>query len=217
MSRAHGVFLAAAIAFAAVPVWVLEAGAVVLCKSRTGAIVLRERCRRPRQQLSQAELGAIGPKGDPGPRGSGTRVVDADGKEVGPLLDASGGVAVRIGDRVVKLQADKTGFRQNVLFDHTSGDCSGRRYLSASGHLLPTTVVNGASLYIETPPVRTLAVHSREYAELAADCLARGDDPLPGGLCCDAVDFGDRELAEFETVDLGSLGFVVPFHVEVIP
>jgi len=70
----------APLSFAALAVWSLllasHVHATVLCKRRSGAVILRERCARKETTINLAELGlsgtpgAPGPDGAPGPRGA---------------------------------------------------------------------------------------------------------------------------------------------------
>lgn len=55
--------------------------AAVICKRRSGALVVRDACKKKETQLDLAEFGALGPKGDPGPPGSARAyaTVDPDG------------------------------------------------------------------------------------------------------------------------------------------
>ena len=82
--------------------------------------------------------GAQGIQGPPGPAGSGEggggsslrRLVDANGLEVGALELSLGQVTRRLGDVIVTLPVTPQGFLESdVVFLHTSDDCSGPRYL----------------------------------------------------------------------------------------
>lgn len=75
------------------------ADAAVLCKRRSGAVVVRDACKKKETALDLAEFGAVGPQGLPGPTGptgpAGTArayaTVDGDGtiSRKGGTLDLS--------------------------------------------------------------------------------------------------------------------------------
>ena len=46
--------------------WVASAGATVLCAKKSGVVVVRAACKKKETPLDLAQLGAVGPKGDPG-------------------------------------------------------------------------------------------------------------------------------------------------------
>src|SRR5262245_34487308 len=55
-----------------IPIAVLVASpieAVVLCVKKSGAVVLRETCRKKEAPVDVSQLGLVGPKGDPGAKG----------------------------------------------------------------------------------------------------------------------------------------------------
>src|SRR5437773_5732508 len=82
------------------PTRVCEAS--ILCKTRKGGLVVRDRCKRKEVQLGADQLAALGLKGDlgpqgppgvpgppgpPGPSGGGLHVVDANGRDVGLVTE----------------------------------------------------------------------------------------------------------------------------------
>ncbi len=67
------------------------APALVLCKGRKPTVALRDRCKRGEQQVDAATLGGL--TGDRGPSGPPILVVDKDGTEVGPVVQAFGDTA----------------------------------------------------------------------------------------------------------------------------
>jgi len=81
--------------------------------------------------------GAAGAPGPQGPAGAGALVVrDANGATIGTLISQNT-IVMTVGTQKVQFNNfQSTGFATtpspNVLFLHTSSDCSGQRYLSAS-------------------------------------------------------------------------------------
>ena len=49
--------------------WATVGEAEVLCKRRSGAVVVREACKKKETALDLSQFGAVGPKGDPGQQG----------------------------------------------------------------------------------------------------------------------------------------------------
>lgn len=53
--------------------WTASASGAVLCQKRSGAVVVRDACKKKERPLDLTQFGAVGPKGDagdPGPTGS---------------------------------------------------------------------------------------------------------------------------------------------------
>jgi hypothetical protein len=208
----------AAIALAALLVVDVGHGfAAVLCKNRKGGVALRESCKRKETQLDLVQLGGVCPKGDPGPRGSGSRVVDANGQSVGPLISGANILMVAGGHAVI-VQVDTSGFSNDGSLSYATSDCSGTAYVSVSERLAPRAVTAGPTLYypvLPTQPVHLLGIAYNGYAP--TDCANAGGVVLPNGLCCQSYDQGTVDVAMTMTLDLGSLGFVPPFHAEIVP
>src|SRR5258708_5205821 len=82
----------------AVAVLVQPADGAVLCRKRSGRVVVAERCGRKQTLLAAQDLGLIGPAGPAGPPGTDGergvvpyRVIDAAGHQVGTVLAQVGG------------------------------------------------------------------------------------------------------------------------------
>ena len=50
--------------------WAAPGRAVVLCAKKSGVVLLRTACKKKETPVDLAQLGAVGPKGDPGPQGN---------------------------------------------------------------------------------------------------------------------------------------------------
>lgn len=209
---------AATIALAALLVVDVGHGfAAMLCKNRKGGVALRETCKRKETQIDLVQLGGVCPKGDPGPRGSGSRVVDANGQSVGPLISGANVLMVAGGHAVI-VQVDTSGFPNDGSLAYATSDCSGTAYVSVNEPLAPRAVTAGPTLYypvLPTQPVPLLAAGYSGYSP--TDCTNAAGVVLPNGLCCVSNDQGTVDVAATMTLDLGSLGFVPPFHAEIVP
>ncbi len=209
---------AAAIALAALLVVDLEhAFAAVLCKNRGGGVVLRDKCKKKETQLDLAQLGGVCPKGDPGPPGSGVRVVDANGLSLGPMASGASLFMVAGGHAVI-VRADTSGFPAGGTLAYATNDCSGTAYVQVFEPLAPRTATSGGILYYPVFPTQPVHVLSTGSAGISAtDCTNGGGVVLPSGLCCEMFDQGMVDAGLAMTLDLASLGFVPPFHTEVVP
>ncbi|HXJ36230.1 MAG TPA: hypothetical protein VMS22_19530 [Candidatus Eisenbacteria bacterium] len=208
----------AAIVLAALLVIDLGHGfAAVLCKNRAGGVILREKCKKKETQLDLVQLGAVCPKGDPGPPGSGSRVVDANGRSVGPLVSGANVLMVAGGQAVI-VRADTSGFPADRALAYTTSDCSGTAYVEVFEPLAPRTVTIGGTLYYPGLPLQPVHILSNGFADTTpTDCTNGGGVVLPSGLCCEMSDRGTEDAGVAMTLDLASLGFAPPFHAEVVP
>ncbi len=193
-----------------------EAAASVLCKTRGGGVVLRQTCKRKETPLDLTQLGGVCPKGEPGSPGSGTRIVDANGRSVGPIL-SSNSVMLTIGTQPVAVRVDTAGFVEGGEFLHTSADCSGQRYLRVFDVLLPFGVIVGSTLHYPEFPMQSLQIRSSDSPAEPAACTSGGGTVLPGGRCCGSSSPSTMEVGPAKTFDLGALGLVPPFQAQVIP
>ena len=209
---------AAAIALAALLVVDLGQGfAAVLCKNRGGGVVLREKCKKKETQLDLAQLGGVCPKGDPGQPGSGARVVDANGRSVGPLISGAEVLMVAGGQAVI-VRVDTSGFPESEALAYSTNDCSGSAYLRVFEPLAPRTATVGSTLYYPVLPAQPVHLVSIAYTGYPPTACTRDNGVvLANGLCCRMYDQGTVDAGLTATLDLGSLGFVPPFHTEVVP
>jgi len=212
-----GTARAAAIVLAAVVLGDLgEAAGSVLCKTRGGAVILRETCKRKEAQLDLAQLGGVCPKGAPGLPGSGARVVDANGRAVGPVLGTNT-VMLTIGAQSVVARVDTAGFVQGGQFSYTAADCSGQRYAIVFNSLTPVGVVLGSTLHYPELPTQSMHVLAYDDEQEAGACTSGGGTVLSSGRCCRASDQGMRDVSPVRTFDLDALGLVAPFRMQVVP
>src|SRR5262245_25550433 len=169
-----------------------RASADVICKQKRGTLIARAVCKPKEVPVVIDGLGAPGPKGDagadgapgaagapggtgaPGPAGSGLHVVDATGKDIGTLLDATD-VVVKHPDSGLALLFSvngTNGFEVTGLptFYHESTDCSGQRYLPADT-LIRQASVNGSTAYYPGEPIGDHGIQSDE-SYMPDGCLA---------------------------------------------
>lgn len=193
-----------------------DAVASVLCKTRGGAVILRQTCKKKETQLDLAQLGGVCPKGDPGPPGSGVRIVDANGRSVGPLV-AGGTIMLSVGTQGVVVRVDTAGFVEDGELSYPSNDCTGQGYLSAFNTLTPFGAVVGSTLYYPVLPTQSVHILSFDFQTTPSNCTGSGETVLPNGRCCRASDQGENDMSPAMTLDLGTLGLVPPFRAQVIP
>jgi hypothetical protein len=124
--------------------------------------------------------GVAGPTGATGPQGNGLIVYDSNGQTVGPLIGPNQMVltvnnqAVLLGTYYgaqISIQGFATIDSSSVAFLHTSADCSGARYLDASGLPVNGIVSNstgiastsgGTTLYYPALPTQPVTLASVE-------------------------------------------------------
>jgi hypothetical protein len=189
------------------------AHAVVVCKRKSGALVLRDACKKKETAVDASTLGTVGPPGPPAPA---LRVVDANGRQVGDFTDTGSAVIFAVGELSVSVAVGKDGFTQQLGFFHTTSDCSGDRYISLFDpkNLARFAGVQGTTAYYVSAPVQELTFGSREYLRSAADCAADGGTVLENGFCC-VTTTATVNAAVPTTLDLSA--FVPPFRVELTP
>jgi hypothetical protein len=166
-----------------------DAWGLGLCRRRTGALVVRETCRRHEVRLDLLLVGVPGSAGPPGapgakgPVGPGVALRDAVGRRVGVSVRSSEGetIAAVLGGRLVGLLVTSAGVAQRVYFLHERADCADPRLGIADG-VLPLASVVGTTAYAVEEPIVTRTVKAAE-ADLP-NCIAQGGTLLPNGLCC---------------------------------
>ncbi len=178
--------------------------------------------------------GAMGPPGatgPQGPRGSNVVVRDANGVFVGYIFGGLPTVLRSIDGRVVQLALDATGFLLqggefgDALAVYVSADCSGIPLVpnapaSGSGEEIspPRAQVNSATNLAYYRTGATVTRHAisvlRAGLYFPTNCSNAGGTFIQPNLCCLAIDY-TGPTAEMTTFDLGTLGLVPPFHVDV--
>lgn len=217
-----------------------QASADVLCKQKRGTLIARAVCKPKEVPFVLDGLGAPGPKGDAGAdgaagapgtpgaagatgtpgaagaSGSGLHVVDATGKDIGTLLDATDVVVKHPDSGMALLFAvnGTNGFDETGLptFYHESADCTGQRYLPADT-LIRQASVNGSTAYYPGDPIGDHGIQSDE-SYMPDGCLAF-QTPMAGDFCCGPhfQTFEMMHVGPAATLDLGGLGLTAPFRV----
>jgi hypothetical protein len=186
-----------------------------LCRTKSGALVVRTACTRKKPPVDLAALGAARPTGDPGPRGTSSprlRALDANGTFIG-YLNAVGDVLVRSGSHVIFVAAGTEGFVEGGTLSFEAPACTGPPLVSGSAHLVRPAPVHGTTAYAQGDPVVARALLSYRGLSPAQLCTGAGTTYDPAtGTCC-------RSLATTSAVgpaipiDLG--GLTSPFRVEI--
>jgi hypothetical protein len=141
-------------------------------------------------------------------------VVDANGADVGVLDIASGQVTRRVGDIIATLGVTPNGFMQSdVVFLHTSDDCSGERYLpnNPGGFTHAAWLVNGTVFFTlladASNPLFPQPLNSFEV-------VTPGSDPDAPGVCTPAP-MGLQSVGRARALRDPSLNaLVAPFRLE---
>jgi hypothetical protein len=185
----------------------------VLCKRKSGALLLRDACKKKETAVDASAIGTAGPSGAPAPA---IRVLDANGRQVGDFTDTGLSVVFVVGELTIQVGVGSDGFTQSVNFLHTTDDCSGDRYLSIfdSERLTLFAGVLGTTAYYASGAADELTIKSIESVRSAADCATDGGTVLTKGLCCTTTTFGTNGAAP-TAFDLS--GYVPPFRVELVP
>lgn len=192
--------------------------AAVLCTTRSGQLVVRERCRKRERPVDVAGVSQPGAAGEAGPAGaagrSPLRVLDAGGTEVTllrlqgpandfvllthPLLGAPSWVRVT-----------RQGSLDGQVF-HASSDCSGEVYLRRppSGFVLEAQVVAD----VVYRPGAGSEVAAMGSLETSVDS-GGGSVQLPGGTWCRAQSF-TGPFVPAESAALSAVGVTLPLHAE---
>jgi len=200
-----------------------RAGAAVLCRKRSGRVVVAESCGKKKTTLTGSDLGLVGPSGSSGATGAAGdagvlpyRVTDATGHQVGILQSF-------IGDRaqVVLTHASLPGpiqvevaggvivpgiFADAVYYE--SADCSGTGFVREGGSPLPRAELVGDTLYYATEePV------SHDFSSIETETApCTGGTPTARGTCCRAQSQTLRGAAA-SAVLLATLGITEPLDV----
>lgn len=203
-----------AVALAALVTTAVGAHAVVPCRSRMGAVVVRDVCRKHETTLDRAALGALGAQGTAGTPGAQVRIADANGKLVGAFdqFTDSGLVAtVALGTDVVPLPVDRAGFVQgpSVQRAFLTSDCTGDRYVLA-GPLAPpitfaTIAADGFTVsygrQVDAAPHAAYYGSSRVAGADANAAMAACQAGMPAGVVTSAASICAAPLEALVCVD----------------
>jgi hypothetical protein len=145
----------------------------------------------------------------------GGRVVDSLGHLVGPLIVAPSSdvtfTAQKLGSHFSFVRTRVDGFPPDgptsVLY-HTTVDCSGPRYMQHQENLLVRESRNiGGTVFYPADPIQQLTLRSAEQF------MPNSNTALPG-LCMPLNPQLNFSAGIAESLDLSTLGFVPPFHLE---
>jgi hypothetical protein len=188
------------------------ATAAVLCATRSGSVKLRAECRASETAIDPTALGLKGPKGDPGPA---VLVKDANGALVGTgsagFGDGAVPIVIRVNGAPIALSVLAQGFEEYLNLFYAAPGCTGPPLLLVeAGYLMPVGSAFQGKLYYATGPAGDHTIASSEF--VARVC--NGTTTARGTCCHNNSNPAVQEAATAATVDLASLGFVPPFHVE---
>jgi hypothetical protein len=214
----RAVALLAASLLAAVP-----AAADVLCRARSGAVVVRTACRKRERRIDLPR----GPAGQPGAAAvPSTRIVDAAGEPVGLVADPfnednATRVIVEITPHLVKLFVDPDGFLKSAppARTHLKADCTDPPLIGSPPAPLVREglVVDDQIVYVGDPIV-SLTPAALEFAPsggVPCNQFPGMTTPLPNGNCCQkGVQFDEGLFGPLTTVPVSTLGLTLPFHLE---
>jgi hypothetical protein len=142
------------------------------------------------------------------PVGGGVRVVDSLGNVVGPAI-GPGSALRQVGAFLFAISVGKNSFLNNsLLFEHTSVDCSGPRYIPDDGNTMARRSQNNSTkLYYASDPLQQITIHSYES-------VIAGADPDQPGQCNGPATPSTAFYGSVTTVDLSTLNLTPPFHLE---
>ena len=201
------------------------ARAAVLCKARTGALLVRDACKRSEASVDLVQFGPAGAPGTRGAAGFGAVLNDTNNAFVGSLLDdpllvptVATRVLRTVEDDVVSFTVDAaTGFLDTsfpfvVYYEHPG--CTGRLFLapliSTNQPMFPQALIHdGIAFY----PVDALELHPTvSLLTFTTMGLCSGTFTAPDQCCVPAP--GTPLAAEGKALALGSFGLVPPFHTD---
>jgi hypothetical protein len=204
------------------------ARADVLCRKRSGQLVVAAQCGRKDTPVAPADVGVIGPPGSPGTAGTPGdpgvlpfRVVDANGQAVGvvqgQIADRTqvvlSGAALTVPIQIEVIDGQIASFSppssDSVFYD--AADCTGPPFIRFGGGPLPRGQLIGDVLYYATAAQVMRSYGSREQVE--ASC---GGTPTPRGTCC-RVESSTTFSSTATAVALTALGIALPLALEARP
>ena len=201
----------------------LDARAVVVCRSKSGALSVRDACRKKETPVALADLGLPGAQGMSGATGPAGRAAlylfDAQGTEVGPVVYADPDPFLDVPGPYVFAVVQKpelggaavlaVGFAGQAVGEvsYAAADCTGAA-LADGRTLIPILQVIGDTVFRPLADAGATSVSSTETGDQSMGCTsitARGG-------CCRNVPPGVRSGLS-TTTTFTPLGFVPPFHV----
>jgi hypothetical protein len=187
----------------------------LLCRTRAGALFVRDACKRKETAVDPATLGGPSPSGDTGAKGASTprlRVVDANGLFVG-FASATGDVQLVHAGRVLILEAGTDGFHPGRPVYFEAAGCVGPALMAGPASVMRRSPIHGSVAYYAGAPVTRRTLLSSLEARPAAHCMDGGQTyDAVTGLCCTPTNTID-DAGPASPFDLSA--YVPPFRVEV--
>jgi hypothetical protein len=201
----------------------MDARALVVCRTKSDAVSVRDACRKKETAVALADVGLPGAQGTPGAPGATGRaaldLLDAQGTEVGPVVyaesDPFGNVPGPYVFAVVQKPALggaallSAGFEGQAVGEvfYAAADCAGAA-LAAGKTFIPVLQVIGDTVFRPVADAGATSVASTETGDQSMGCTsitARGG-------CCRTIPPGVRSDLS-TTTTFTPLGFTPPFHV----
>jgi hypothetical protein len=161
-----------------------------LCRTKRGAVFVRDACKRKETALDLVAVGAGASKGDPGQKGASfprLRAFDASGTPLPGHLTGRGELVILRGTRALHLRVGVNGFQPSGRFYFDAMSCAGQRLVLDEGFLIDSTTATfaGTSAYYAGEPVQQHATQSQLYDATEQECTSRGGTyDATIGFCC---------------------------------
>jgi hypothetical protein len=201
--------------------------AAVLCRKRSGRVVISDACSRKATPLAARDVGLVGPTGATGDTGAAGepevlpyRVTDAMGRQVGIVQSY-------LGDRVqvvlthaallvpIQVEVIDGHIAASLVGDtvrYEAGDCTGAPLIREGGSPLPRAELVGDTLYYATAEPT-----SHDFASIETeDTTCSGGTPTARGTCCRAQALTTLG-APATAILLATLGITEPLAVAPRP
>jgi hypothetical protein len=203
-----------------------DAKALVVCKARSGKVLVRDACRRKETRVSLPEFGVPGAPGATGTAGAPGRaalyLVDATGVEIGPVVYAAEFVgflssgdphvhALIRGDQIGGAALIAAALQGGVVgtVSYTSTDCSGGPLVDGN-NLMPVLQVIVDTAFRPVQPAGAAMLQSSETTDQSLGCTS----VTPRGGCCRSHPATPNNMLwTASTTTLTALGVHPPFHV----
>ena len=197
--------------------------AAVLCRKRSGRVVLADACKRKEMPLAASDVGLVGPMGETGATGVAGdrgvlpyRVTDPAGQQVGVVQGFLGDrvqVVLTQSPLVVPIQVEVIDghIAPSLAGDavrYEAGDCTGAPFIPEGGSPLPRAELVGDTLYYATEEPKL-----HDFASIETeDVTCSGGTSTARGTCCRVqvlTTFGAPATA----ILLATLGITEPLAV----